>query len=147
MWVRFKFRGAKMSTQDAKDRQRHRQSGKSMGEFGENYSYRKRYQHDYHDSSGVEWVEPNITPQGKPLYQKGHGNESPSPALKKVLESIPTGRDPLDARKQSQYVPHVVEPYDINRKIKRSDKTSLTKEEIEWRHAELKKRNQWKGLI
>ena len=85
--MRFKFRGAKMndgevrlakwwttegdikhmSTQDAKDRQRQRQSGKSMGEFGENYSYRKRYQHDYHDSSGVEWVEPNITPQGKPI--------------------------------------------------------------------------------
>jgi len=41
----------------------------------------------------------------------------------------------------------VVEPYDINRKIKRSDKTPLTKEEIEWRHAELKKRNQWKGLV
>ena len=39
----------RMSTQDAKDRQRQRQSGKSMGEFGENYSYRKRYQHDYHD--------------------------------------------------------------------------------------------------
>ena len=85
MW--FKFRGAKMndgevrlakwwmtdgdnkrmSTQDAKDRQRQRQSGKSMGEFGENYSWRKRYQHDYHDSSGVKWVDPNITPQGKPI--------------------------------------------------------------------------------
>ena len=52
----------RMSTQDAKDRQRQRQSGKSMGEFGENYSYRKRYQHDYHDSSGVKWVEPSITP-------------------------------------------------------------------------------------
>ena len=85
--MRLKFRGAKMndgevrlakwwttdgdikrmSTQDAKDRQRQRQSGKSMGEFGENYSYRKRYQHDYHDSSGVKWVEPSITPQGKPI--------------------------------------------------------------------------------
>ena len=144
MRLRLKFRGAKMndgivtlakwwttdgdikrmSTQDAKDRQRQRQSGKSMGEFGENYSYRKRYQHDYHDSSGVKWVEPSITPQGKTLpgwpsdgeddvpIQKGYGNESPSPALKKVLESIPTGRDPLDARKQSQYEPHVIEPYD-----------------------------------
>jgi len=60
----------RMSTQDAKDRQRQRQSGKSMGEFGENYSYRKRYQHDYHDSSGVKWIEPNITPQGESLYPR-----------------------------------------------------------------------------
>ena len=108
------------------DKKRSTQSGKSMGEFGENYSYRKKYQHDYHDSSGVEWIEPNITPQGKPLYQKGHGNESPSPVLKKVLESIPTGRDPFDARKQSQYEPHVIEPYDAE---------------------ERKKKNLWKGLI
>ena len=61
-----------MSTQDAKDRQRQRQSGKSMGEFGENYSYRKRYQHDYHDSSGVKWVEASITPQGKPIKYDPH---------------------------------------------------------------------------
>jgi len=57
------------------DKIRTRQSGKSMGEFGENYSYRKRYQHDYHDSSGVKWVEPNITPQGKPLYPNRQTNE------------------------------------------------------------------------
>ena len=62
----------RMSTQDAKDRQRQRQSGKSMGEFGENYSWRKRYQHDYHDSSGVKWVEPSITPQGKPIKYDPH---------------------------------------------------------------------------
>jgi len=55
----------RMSTQDAKDRQRQRQSGKSMGEFGENYSYRKRYQHDYHDSSGVKWVEPSWPSDGE----------------------------------------------------------------------------------
>ena len=60
----------RMSTQDAKDRQRQRQSGKSMGEFGENYSYRKKYQHDYHDSSGVKWIEPNITPQGESIYPR-----------------------------------------------------------------------------
>ena len=108
------------------DKKRATQSGKSMGEFGENYSYRKKYQHDYHDSSGVKWVEPNITPLGKPIYQKGHGNESPSPVLKDMLESIPTGRDPLDARKQSQYEPHVIEPYDAE---------------------ERKKKNLWKGLI
>ena len=55
---------------DEKDRLRYRQSGKSMGEFGENYSYRKQYQHDYHDSSGVKWIEPNITPQGKSIYPR-----------------------------------------------------------------------------
>jgi len=54
------------------DKIRTRQSGKSMGEFGENYSYRKQYQHDYHDSSGVKWVEPNITPQGKPIKYDPH---------------------------------------------------------------------------
>ena len=120
--MRFKFRGAKMndgevrlakwwttegdikhmSTQDAKDRQRQRQSGKSMGEFGENYSYRKRYQHDYHDSSGGEWVEPNITPQGKPIKYDPYVIEPFIVPEKEMLESIPTGRDPLDARKQSQ---------------------------------------------
>ena len=77
------------------ERKKYTQSGKSAGELGENYSYRKRYQHDYHDSSGVKWVEPNITPMGKPIYQKGHGNESPSPVLKEMLESIkPPFKDP-----------------------------------------------------
>jgi len=96
------------------ERKKYTQSGKSAGEFGENYSYRKRYQHDYHDSSGVKWIDPTITPMGKPIYQKGHGNESPSPVLKDMLESIPTGRDPFDARKQSQYEPHVIEPYNMD---------------------------------
>ena len=82
-----------MITQDAKDRQRHRQSGKSMGEFGENYSYRKRYQHDYHDSSGVKWVEPTITPQGKPL--SGWPSEDDDP---------------------KRYEPHVIEPFVVPNK-------------------------------
>ena len=83
-----------MITQDAKDRQRHRQSGKSMGEFGENYSYRKRYQHDYHDSSGVKWVEPTITPQGKPL-QPGWPSDDDDP---------------------KRYAPHVIEPFIVPEK-------------------------------
>ena len=83
-----------MSTQDAKDRLRHRQSGKSMGEFGENYSYRKRYQHDYHDSSGVTWVEPNITPLGKPI-QSGWPSDNDE------------GRNPI----RKKYEPHVIEPF------------------------------------
>ena len=69
------------------DKKRYSQSGTGPGEFGPDYSDRKK-------------------------YQLGHGNESPSPVLKEMLESIPTGRNPLDARKQSQYVPHVIEPYD-----------------------------------
>ena len=83
----------RMSTQDAKDRQRQRQSGKSMGEFGENYSYRKRYQHDYHDSSGVKWVEPSITPQGKPLPGWPSDDDE--------------GREPI----RKEYEPHVIEPF------------------------------------
>ena len=108
------------------DQKRAVQSGTGPGEFGPDYSDRKKYQLGYGNESPVEWIEPNITPQGKPLYQKGHGNESPSPVLKKVLESIPTGRDPFDARKQSQYEPHVIEPYDAE---------------------ERKKKKLWKGLI
>jgi len=84
----------RMSTQDAKDRQRQRQSGKSMGEFGENYSYRKRYQHDYHDSSGVKWVEPTITPLGKPI-QPGWPSDDDE------------GREPI----RKEYEPHVIEPF------------------------------------
>ena len=83
----------RMSTQDAKDRQRQRQSGKSMGEFGENYSYRKRYQHDYHDSSGVKWVEPSITPQGKTLPGWPSDDDE--------------GREPI----RKEYEPHVIEPF------------------------------------
>ena len=83
----------RMSTQDAKDRQRQRQSGKSMGEFGENYSWRKRYQHDYHDSSGVKWVEPSITPQGKSLPGWPSDDDE--------------GREPI----RKEYEPHVIEPF------------------------------------
>ena len=83
----------RMSTQDAKDRQRQRQSGKSMGEFGENYSWRKRYQHDYHDSSGVKWIDPNITPQGKSLPGWPSDDDE--------------GREPI----RKEYEPHVIEPF------------------------------------
>ena len=99
------------------DKKRATQSGKSMGEFGENYSYRKKYQHDYHDSSGVKWVEPNITPLGKPIYQKGHGNESPSPVLKDMLDSVKYKEEgwPSDENGEplikKPYVPHVIEPF------------------------------------
>ena len=45
------------------DKKRYSQSGTGPGEFGPDYSDRKK-------------------------YQLGHGNESPSPALKEVLDSL-----------------------------------------------------------
>ena len=109
-----KYGKMEMSTQDAKDRQRQRQSGKSMGEFGENYSYRKRYQHDYHDSSGVKWVETNITPQGKSLQGWPSDGEDDEPMRK-------------------HYDPHVIEPF-----VLPDDMTPMTEEE-EYRNAGITK--------
>ena len=77
------------------------QSGKGPGEFGPDYSDRKK-------------------------YQLGYGNESPSPMLKEFLVnttrnpregSLPTGRDPLDPRKNSPYPSHVIEAYNIDEQI------------------------------
>ena len=84
------------------------QSGKGPGEFGPDYSDRKK-------------------------YQLGHGNESPSPILKEFLNTAT--RNPRET-----YENHVIEPYDINRKIKREGTPPLTKEEIEWRHEQLRKK-------
>ena len=146
-----------MKWTEENERKKYTQSGKSMGEFGENYSYRKKYQHDYHDSSGVKWVEPNITPQGKSLpgwpsdgeddvpIQRGYGNESPSPALKKVLESIPTGRDPLDARKQKHYDRHVIEPFVAPKKNHEGHEYTTDKEREEFEKDI--NYNIWKGLV
>ena len=83
------------------------QSGKGPGEFGPDYSDRKK-------------------------YQLGYGNESPSPALKEFL--VNTDRNP----RRSPYPSHVIEAY--MEPIKRSRTTPLTKEEIEMRHAELKRK-------
>ena len=66
-------------------------------------------------------------------YQLGHGNESPSPKLKEFL--VNTHRNP----RQSPYPSHVIEEY--RAPIKRSRPTPLTKEEIELRHAELKRKH------
>jgi len=87
------------------------QSGTGPGEFGPDYSDRKR-------------------------YQLGYGNESPSPKLKEHL--VNTHRNP----RQSPYPTHVIEEYNVDEHIKRSRKTPLTKEEIEWRHAELKRKQE-----
>jgi len=111
----------RMSTQDAKDRQRQRQSGKSMGEFGENYSYRKRYQHDYHDSSGVKWVEPNITPQGKSLLGWPSDGEDDEPMRKR-------------------YDSHVIEPF-----VPPKEEDQEEQEEESKKNEMLK--NLWKGLV
>ena len=85
------------------------QSGTGPGEFGPDYSDRKK-------------------------YQLGYGNESPSPKLKEHL--VNTHRNP----RQSPYPTHVIEEY--RAPIKRSRTTPLTREEIEWRHAELKRKQQ-----
>ena len=53
-----------MGRWDELDKKRAVQSGKGPGEFGPDYSDRKK-------------------------YQLGHGNESPSPMLKEVLDSLP----------------------------------------------------------
>ena len=77
------------------DQKRAVQSGTGPGEFGPDYSDRKK-------------------------YQLGYGNESPSPMLKELLvnthrnpreRSRPTGRDPLAPRKNSPYPSHVIEPF------------------------------------
>jgi len=81
-----------MKWTEAKERKKYTQSGRGPGEFGENYSYRKRYQHDYHDSSGVKWVEPNITPLGNPLPGWPSDGEDDEPIRK-------------------HYDPHVIEPF------------------------------------
>jgi len=117
----------RMSTQDAKDRQRQRQSGKSMGEFGENYSYRKKYQHDYHDSSGVKWVEPSITPQGKSL-QPGWPSD---------------GED--DEPMKKHYEPHVIEPFVAPEKDHEGHEYTTDKDREEFEKDI--NYNIWKGLI
>ena len=85
------------------------QSGTGPGEFGPDYSDRKK-------------------------YQLGYGNESPSPMLKDFL--VNTHRNP----RESPYPSHVIEAY--MEPIKRSRTTPLTKEEIEMRHTELKRKQE-----
>ena len=84
-----------MKWTEEKERKKYTQSGDGPGEFGPDYSDRKK-------------------------YQLGYGNESPSPILREFLvnttrnpreRSRPTGRDPLDPRKNSPYPSHVIEPF------------------------------------
>ena len=49
---------------------------------------------------------------------------------------VTTHRNP----RQSPYPSHVIEEYNVDEHIKRSRTTPLTKEEIEMRHAELKRK-------
>ena len=51
---------------------------------------------------------------------------------------VTTHRNP----RQSPYPSHVIEEYNVNEHIKRTRPTPLTKEEIEWRHAELKRKQE-----
>jgi len=75
------------------------QSGKGPGEFGPDYSDRKRFHLDC-----------TLDTMGRPL--------------------------------RSPYPSHVIEAYNTDEHIKRSRITPLTKEEIEWRHAELKRKQE-----
>ena len=66
-------------------------------------------------------------------YQRGYGEESASPLLKEYLDNMenrPNVIERHDAEENS---------YDINRKIKREGTPPITKEELEWRHKELRK--------
>ena len=98
-----------MKWTESKEKEKYTQSGTGPGEFGPDYSDRKK-------------------------YQLGYGNESPSPALKEFL--VNTHRNP----RQSPYPTHVIEEY--RAPIKRSRTAPLTKDEIEWRHAELKRKQE-----
>ena len=64
-----------MGRWDELDKKRYSQSGTGPGEFGPDYSNRKR-------------------------YQLGFGNESPSPALKEVLDSLHQLHDSVNMWKE-----------------------------------------------
>jgi len=100
-----------MKWTESKEREKYTQSGTGPGEFGPDYSDRKR-------------------------YQLGYGNESPSPMLKDFL--VNTHRNP----RESPYPSHVIEEYNVDEHIKRTRPTPLTKEEIEMRHAKLKRKQE-----
>ena len=51
---------------------------------------------------------------------------------------VTTDRNP----RRSPYPAHLIEEYDVNEHIKRTRPTPLTKEEIELRHAELKRKQE-----
>ena len=64
-----------MGKWDELDKKRYSQSGTGPGEFGPDYSDRKK-------------------------YQLGHGNESPSPMLKEVLDSLHQLHDSVNMWKE-----------------------------------------------
>ena len=64
-----------MGKWDELDKKRYSQSGTGPGEFGPDYSDRKK-------------------------YQLGHGNESPSPMLKEVLDSLHQLHDSVNTWKE-----------------------------------------------
>ena len=66
-----------MGRWDELDKKRYSQSGTGPGEFGPDYSDRKK-------------------------YQLGHGNESPSPMLKEVLDSLHQLHDSVNMWKERQ---------------------------------------------
>ena len=93
------------------DRRGHSQTGRSMGEFGPDYSHRKQYHIDYHTNP----EHPEHTPHGKPLYWSEPIKRSRTEPLTK--EEIDYRHEELKreyhSKKRPPYAPHVIEKYDV----------------------------------
>ena len=71
------------------------QSGKGPGEFGPDYSDRKKFHLDYH----ANWEHPTHDTMGRPLHPVRHKSE--------WIHAYEDGR----ARKRTPYPAHVIEPF------------------------------------
>ena len=114
------------------ERKGHSQDGTGPGAFGPDYSERKKFHLDYH----ADWEHPTHTTRGKPLHPVRHNSEWILAHDDGRAENPPhwSGQE---IPRRSPYPSHVIEEY--RAPIKRSRKTPITKEEIEWRHEQLKK--------
>jgi len=80
---------------DAKAQKDAVQSGKGPGEFGPDYSDRKKFHLDYH----ADWEHPTHDTMGRPLHPVRHKSE--------WIHAYEDGR----ARKRIPYPAHVIEPF------------------------------------
>ena len=118
------------------------QRGTGPGEFGPepsettpNYSDRKQYHMQRAPHRQQAWNEEQM----RKLDEAGrHRSEWAYSAYDGRQDGeIPHGAGYQEMPRRSPYPSHVIEEY--RAPIKRSRKTPLTKEEIEWRHEQLKK--------
>ena len=114
------------------ERKGHSQDGTGPGAFGPDYSERKKFHLDYH----ADWEHPTHTTRGKPLHPVRHKSEWIHAHDDGRAENPPHGAG-QEIPRRSPYPTHVIEEY--RAPIKRSRETPITKEEIEWRHEQLKK--------